>query len=105
MVPAVSCDPFCVLLDEVHDHVALVRMLGKRPPRVGIEWDLGAGTHALSIRIDGQIVVHVTGASLENAARKGLEAFREWNDDSESGITNALERSLQLPANTNEKRV
>lgn len=90
-----SCDPFCVLTDEVHDYVALARMQRRRAPRVGIEWDLQAGTHTLSVLVDGQVVVSVTGASLENAARKGLQAWRAWSDDQPASIESALKASVQ----------
>lgn len=95
-----SCDAQCLLLNDVHEYVALCVMQGRRAPSVSVAWDLSGGTHALTIRVDGSLIVRVGGPSLECAARRALEVWQGWANDSEAGITNALERTLGIPANT-----
>lgn len=88
-----SYDPISSLHEDALAFIDLARQQRRRLPRIRIEVIFDAGDVCVQIYVEGEIVVVVTGASLESAARKARLEFEGWANDQELSIANALEIS------------
>lgn len=89
---------FDLLAEAINDYrsdLQMCRPKSRQAPHCTVRWDVHGGTHGIEVVVEGHSVCLATGASVENAAVRALDAFRRWSEDQPAHIENALEASIE----------